>query len=160
MSALNLLGKAPQQPLLWATDIAKNASAWVPTFQPLLHLPAGIHKAAHKIAGIPAALLDSHQAKRYAPFTRWWFTFMASQVNQTLGLWCFQQRNMPPNTLCIGGTFAFLSAFVLERRATPWCVRTLDTVLPMQNKNTGLWSSNEVPGWIDLDALYSVTRCR
>mmetsp|Transcript_66307 Transcript_66307/g.156598 ORF Transcript_66307/g.156598 Transcript_66307/m.156598 type:complete len:252 (+) Transcript_66307:95-850(+) len=160
VSSLNLLDIQPRYPVAWVDILASNhnETLWEETLAPLLHILEGIHKAAHKLVAYPAIVVDTHESKRFSSFLEWWMNWLGDKVNAQNGLWCFQEKYFPPQTTCIGGSFAILSVFEAANRTVPLREKAVDTVLAMQHSN-GLWSSaTGVASWIDLDALYLATR--
>lgn len=168
-SALLLINRNAARQNQYYQSVARNESAWGPTFLPLLEGPFpvpgvgcdSVHSCAHKLVAVPAVLLMANFTPRptLQPLLDWWFTTMESHLDNTTGEWCPPQQHVASVSACLGAGMAVHALYNAVNRPWPLPSVVRDFALGLQGAAgvPGLWADS-LNNWLNLDGVFQAAR--
>ena len=161
VSALNLLGGKPKYPFKISKqlDSKDKVEKWLnKTPEWGLVYWAGSHRG-----GGVASMFATLGPERYPHerFFDWYFDWLDKRADPEVGFWRIGWiHKLHKNRLTkqeLGGSIHYYWIYEFMHRPIPYPEKVIDSTLNLQN-NLGLWDGN-ISYCIDLDAIFSLTRC-
>ena len=168
-AALLLIDRNAAFPNRYYQGVARNKSAWAPTFLPLLEGPFpvpgvgcdSVHSCAHKLVAVPAVLLMANftPLATLQPLLDWWFATMETHLDNSTGEWCPPQQHVASVSACLGAGMAAHSLYNAVHRPWPLPSVVRDFALTLQGASgvPGLWADT-LNNWLNLDGVFQAAR--
>jgi len=182
-AGLSLIDRQPHRRNTMFEHIAATPSLWESTLHALLNVdsespPFNIssgcnsgYSCAQNVASLLSWFIQTNSSTgtidSYAPFVRWYFSYLTEQADPNTGFWCTTEQQMKHGQInCVGGSFHidFIFQYIVLHPAFgegssapfPFPREQLNSTLALQRKHGG-WSPNGRK-YIDVDGIYQVTR--
>lgn len=157
-SALKILGGKPNYPLKLAEKLKTRAGVvkWLKGMQWGLFFWPGSHRGG----GVPAVFAMTENPP-HGQFFEWYFEWLDREADPEVGFWRrgkvhkLQKNRLTKHEL--GGAIHFYWVYEFLGHPIPHPEKVIDSTLQLQN-DLGLWDK-DVSYCIDLDAVFSLTRC-
>jgi hypothetical protein len=153
ISALNLFGEKPKYSLKFITnfDSKKKLELFLNNFD----WESEVYKNSHKAAGLASSVALVPETINYEWF-EWFFEICDKFFDQNHGM-MGNNSSKEVNFDQIGGTFHYFFIYEYFRKKIKYSNQRIDSILKIQNSN-GSWSREPNIWWLNLDAVYMLTR--